>query len=132
MYIHIYMYVYIFLSRVASPALILYAGTHKYTQTRYIYVYACLYVYVFLPEYSTGGRRPIGCLKLQVIFRKRTTNYRFFLREMTYKDQASFGSSPPCSFASFDVNLCFVLVCERARDRVREGERAQKKEREHE
>jgi len=24
----------------------------------------------------TGWRRPIGCLKLQVIFRKRATNYR--------------------------------------------------------
>ena len=47
--------------------------------------------------YITGWRRPIGCLKLQVNFRKRATNYRALLRKMTYKDKASYGSSPPCS-----------------------------------
>jgi len=44
---------------------------------------------------DTGWRRPIGCLKLQVIFRKRATNYMALLRKMTYKDKASYGSSPP-------------------------------------
>jgi len=39
---------------------------------------------------------PIGCLKLQVIFRKRATIYRALLWKMTYKDKASYGSSPPC------------------------------------
>ena len=34
---------------------------------------------------------------MQVIFRKRATNYRALLRKMTYKDKASCGSSPPCS-----------------------------------
>ena len=43
---------------------------------------------------DTGRRRP-GCLKLQVIFRKRATNYRALLLKMTYKDKASYGSSPP-------------------------------------
>ena len=33
--------------------------------------------------------RPIECLKLQVIFRKRATNYRALLRKMTDKDKAS-------------------------------------------
>ena len=32
---------------------------------------------------STGWRKPRGCLKLQVIFRKRATNYRALLRKMT-------------------------------------------------
>jgi len=32
----------------------------------------------------TGWQRPIGCLKLQVIFRKRVINYRALLRKMTY------------------------------------------------
>ena len=32
-------------------------------------------------------KRPVGCLKLQVIFRKRATNYRALLREMTYIDK---------------------------------------------
>jgi len=45
---------------------------------------------------GTGWRRPIGCLKLQVIFRKRATNYRELLREMTYKDKTSYRSAPPC------------------------------------
>ena len=45
---------------------------------------------------ATGWRRPIGCLKSQVIFRKRATNYRAILRKMTSKDRASYGSLPPC------------------------------------
>ena len=45
---------------------------------------------------GTEWRRPIGCLKLQVIFRKRATNYRALLQKMTYKDKASCGSSALC------------------------------------
>jgi len=45
----------------------------------------------------TGWRRPIGCLELQVIFRKRATNYRALLRKMTYEDKASHDSTPPCT-----------------------------------
>jgi len=43
----------------------------------------------------TGRRRPIGCLKLQVVFRKKATNCRALLRKMTNEDKASYGSSPP-------------------------------------
>ena len=45
---------------------------------------------------DTGWRRPVGCLELQDIFRKRATNYRALLRKMTYKDEASYDSTPPC------------------------------------
>jgi len=45
---------------------------------------------------AAGWRRPMGCYKLQVIFRKRATNYRALLRKMTCKDKASYGFSPPC------------------------------------
>jgi len=45
---------------------------------------------------SKGWQRLIGCLKLQVIFRKRATNYRALLRKMTYEDKPSYASSPPC------------------------------------
>ena len=45
---------------------------------------------------NTGWRRPIGCLKLQVTFRNRATNYRALLQKMTYKDKASYGSWLPC------------------------------------
>jgi len=44
--------------------------------------------------WGTGWPRLIGCLKLQII--KRATNYRAFLRKMTYTDKASYDSSPPC------------------------------------
>ena len=45
---------------------------------------------------DTGGRRPIGCRKLQVIFCKRATNYKALLRKMTCKNKASYASLPPC------------------------------------
>jgi len=41
-------------------------------------------------------RKLIGCLKLQVIFRKRATTYRTLLRKMTYEDEASYDFMPPC------------------------------------
>ena len=47
--------------------------------------------------FTTGWRRPIGCLELQVIFRKRATNYRALLRKMTCKDKASYDASQPCT-----------------------------------
>jgi len=42
----------------------------------------------------TVWRRPIGCLKLQVVFRKRATNYRALMRKVTYKDKAFYHSTP--------------------------------------
>jgi len=45
-------------------------------------------------------RRLIGCLKLQFIFSKRATNYRPLLRKITYTDNTSYGSSPPCISSS--------------------------------
>ena len=45
---------------------------------------------------STGWLRPIGCLKLQVVFRTRATNSRALLWKLTCKDQASYDSTPPC------------------------------------
>jgi len=38
----------------------------------------------------------IGCLKLQVSFRKRATNFRALLRKETCKDKATYDSLPPC------------------------------------
>jgi len=40
----------------------------------------------------------VGCLKMQVSFRKRATNYRFLLQETTYKDTASYGSLLHCTY----------------------------------
>jgi len=55
------------------------------------------YKFIFARSRShTGWRRCIGCLKLQVSFRKWATNYRALLRKTTYKDEASYVWSPPC------------------------------------
>ena len=61
----------------------------------------------------TGWRRCIGCLKLQVIFRKRATNYRALFRKMIYEDKASYDSTPPCmnetkTFTCTDKNMSHV------------------------
>ena len=42
-----------------------------------------------IPVRATGWRRPIGCLKLQVIFRKRATNYKALLQKITNNEKAS-------------------------------------------
>ena len=60
---------------------------------------------------GTGWQRPIGCLKLQVIFRKRATNSKALLWKMTYKDKASYESTPPCSSLSAKEPLITGLFC---------------------
>ena len=88
----------------------IYLSIYLYMHTR-THIYICKYIYtrhcLFFPTHNkaltesqsmerTEWRRPIGCLKLQIIFRKRATNYRALLQEMSFKDKASYGSSPPC------------------------------------
>ena len=65
---------------------------------------------MLLKHNLTGWRKPIGCLKLQVIFRERATNYRALLREMTCKDKASYDSTPPCTQQCNDFCLSFFLL----------------------
>ena len=55
-----------------------------------------------------GLRRPIGCLKLQVIFHKRATNYTALSREMTCNHKASYGFSPPCMGLFCKRDLQFI------------------------
>ena len=49
----------------------------------------------------------IACRKLKVSFTKRATNFRAMLRKMTYKDRASYDSTPPLAkrIAREDANL---------------------------
>jgi len=66
---------------------------------------------------GTEWQRPIGCFKLQVIFRKRATNYRALLRKMTYKDKASYGSLPPCIHIveyAYIIFVYYMYVCTHA------------------
>jgi len=69
-------------------------------------VYSCVHS-------CTGWRRPIGCHKLQVIFRKRAINYRALLQKMTCKNNASYGSSPPCIHihsCEYEYLYMYILV----------------------
>jgi len=71
---------------------------------------------------GTAWRRPVGCLELQVIFRKRTTNYRALLRKMTDKIRHSIGV--------FALMKCNNSNREREQKRGRERETGSEKERE--
>jgi len=59
--------------------------------------YIAVWVTNWLSRMSIGWRRIIRCLKLQVIFRKRATNYRALLRKTIYEDKTPYASSPPCT-----------------------------------
>jgi len=104
-------------------------------------IYTCIYWWCFLSfptkyleirtcvnAFDTGWRWPIGCLKLQVIFRKRATNCKALSRKMTCTDKASYGSWAPCSaylciqytyisthlnMQTWNMKMCFnvILVC---------------------
>jgi len=51
--------------------------------------FATITAALLTPENATGWRRPIGCLELQVIFRKRATNQKALLQRMTCQDKTS-------------------------------------------
>ena len=62
-------------------------------------------------RYATGWRRRRGYLKLQVVCRKRTTNYRALLRKITCKEKAFYDSMPPCNISRvFFMCHFFVYV----------------------
>jgi len=46
---------------------------------------------------DTGRQRCVGCLKSNISFCKRATNYRDLLQKMNCKDKESCASSPPCA-----------------------------------
>jgi len=73
------------------------ANTHTHTHTQRTQTHTQTSLMTATIDVSdTGWPRLRGCLQLQVIFRKRATNYRALFRKMTYEDMASYGSSPPC------------------------------------
>jgi len=90
--IHTYIYTYTKIYMRAYTCTYIHIYTH-------IYVHMCIHMHLHIHVYICiiRWRRPIGCLKLRVIFRKRATNYRALLRKITYNDQASYGSLPPCN-----------------------------------
>ena len=86
-----------------------------------MYIYIHIHIYSVLPVHYRalcqcllwGWRRLIGCLKLQVIFRTRATNYRALLRKMTYEDKASSDFTPPCSSVAYGVlSVYYRALCQ--------------------
>ena len=87
--------------------------------------------YLQLGDTCYRWQKLIGCLKLQVIFRKRATNYRALLRKMTYEDKASYDFTPPCGgmvisfhvkwddFISFTCKFISHVKCEWVNDMCR-------------
>jgi len=56
-------------------------------------LHVCSSRHAHITRGTTQWPRPIACLDLQVIFRKRASNYRALLRKMPCKDKASYGST---------------------------------------
>ena len=90
-----------------SGCLILQVSFRKRAINRRAHLRKVSSVVVFYSRSSTGWRRHIGFLKLQVSFRKRAMNHRAHLQKRTYKDKASYGSSPPCT-RSLELNLILI------------------------
>ena len=131
MYIFTYVHIYIYSNTHTGWRRHKYSWIYIYIQTHiqggekiythvYIYIYkhtyrvANTYIHMYIYIYTnthTGWRRPIGCLKLQVISRKRASNYRPLLRKMTCKDKASCDSKPPCTYKAclLHRHLCCVV-----------------------
>ena len=76
--------------------------THSYITWRIHIWHARIWRIGTCVQWPTKWQRPIGCLKLQVIFRERDTNYRALLRKMTNEDKASDDSTLPCTQMSYD------------------------------
>jgi len=81
MHTHFYLYI-------SYTHINVYIHTHSVMHTNF-YLYTS-YTHI---NVDTGWRRCVECLKLQVSFRKRATNYRALLRKMTYQDEIS----TPCT-----------------------------------
>jgi len=115
-YVFVFVYLYVCL-QLWMRVCFMFVCMHVCMHVR-IHVCMRIYTYIFMRIYMcalskyicTGLRRPIGCLKLQVIFRKRATNYMAFLRKMVYEDKASYGSSPPCTVTPCNNTATHIYV----------------------
>jgi len=61
----------------------------------------------------TERRRPIGCLTLQVIFRKIANNYRALLRKRTYQDKAWLLYASDMTHSI--IQTCLISMCAETR-----------------
>ena len=87
--------------------------THLLVYTSHSHVWCDLYI-IYLDVYHLHVQnrcrlqQVVGCLKLQVSFRKRATNYSALLRKMTWKDKASYDSKTGVDFSKSNgrINTC--------------------------
>jgi len=120
---HRMMYVYVYTRRFicihVCVCAYMYIATYVWTHMK-MYIYVCVhicmytyryshppthtYIYLFRQNsrdeletaaYATGWRTGIGCLKVQVSFRKRAAKNRAFVQKISFNDKASYASSPP-------------------------------------
>jgi len=82
--------------------------THKYKYSVHINISNVNWDSLHIGIKDTEWRRLIGCLKLQVILRKRATQYRALLRKMTYKHKASYDSTPLCMWIVIQYTYIYV------------------------
>ena len=109
-YIHIFIYMNYFPDSLQNVARLMFERALPHFTPQIFHT-------LHLQAHATGWPRPIGCLKLQVSFRTRAINYRALLKKMTYKDMASYRSSPPNSNAQ--ARHCSCLLLETGRDKQR-------------
>jgi len=63
-------------------------------------------LYVCTKRLKKRECKEAGYLNLQVFFHKTAAKYKVLLRKMTYKDKASYASSPPSTYIQFLHTIC--------------------------
>ena len=71
-----------------------------------------------LEKMVQGGEDPQAFLRCRSFFAKEPLITRLFLRKMTCKDKASYGSSPHCSTKQAHTYICIPCACVIVRMRV--------------
>jgi len=69
-------------------------------------------ILIWYRAFRLGWRRPIGCLKWQVIVRKRATNYRAFLRKWSVKIRHPMGLRHHRAFGNKQIYFLRSCTCE--------------------
>jgi len=82
----LYMYIFIYMRY----------SSHTYMYSQVQIERHRIYIRSHLMCLATGWRRLTGCLKLQVIFRKRATYSRALFLKMAYEDKSSYDSASLC------------------------------------
>ena len=114
MYIYVHKHIHAHLIHICIHA---YIHVYIHTCKKYMYIYMYIFINIYNKkerERTHASERRVPGLhakekasihKLQVIFRKRATNYRALLRQITYEDKASYDSTPLVQPSAFGVSF---------------------------